>query len=1021
MVNGQTAIVLRHIRKLVGAPAEGEPTDGQLLERFAATKEEAAFAALVRRHGPMVLGVCRRVLRNPDDAEDAFQATFLVLVRRAAFLDRRRPLSNWLYTVAYHTALRAKSTAARRRAEERQALDMPRADSETAAAWRELQPVLDEELHRLPDKIREPFILCYLQGKTNAEAARELGWPAGTVKSRLSRARDLLRQRLIRRGVVLSGGGLALALAENAAAAVPGGLAEATIQSALLFGAGSAAAPGVVSAQAAALAEGVLNTMFVSKVKLAAFVVLTLGLVGLGVAAFSYHALAQKSGGADKSPQAAKDKKPSAKAPLAPKAAQKGKLTIPGKVLDTADKPIANAEVALLALGRRSGQRVLAQGKTDAKGAYRLEVKSAGPGQFYQMTVLARAKGFGLGWAPTMEIRQKVVTGGVKGYAWASSTGYTAKAKASVDVRLRPEQVIKGRLLDLQGQPAAKVTFRVASVLGDLPKATGDPLAMKLNRIGGRGRFELSQRRQAGFSFDHPAPKDLPLWPKPVTTDASGRFELRGFGRDQDVEVLVEDERFATQKQILDTGHQEKPKETVRALAAPQRFEGKVVYGDTGKPFPKAWVSVTGIRGFPAAGEEIGVHTDAQGRFKINPYPGDFFMVSVVPPQGEPYLPFSKRFNWAKGSVIQKLALTLPRGVQLRGKVVDNTTGKPVAGARVYFQQLQDNNPNRVLNLQPYSFYPGISRADGSYQVVAPASKGHLLCDRLGPEFITEVVGYQQLVSGKPGGQRQYFNAVLPLDIKPQKGPKDLDVKVRRGVTLRGKVVGPDGKKVANAILLAPGELIRHDNSVRFLPPPGMNPALWVGVKDGRFELPGCDPAKTYRLVILNAKSGNIGGDWLLPVRAGNAMRFGGPMSLQSPLFRDGKDRLGAVAEVTPPKDPKKAVTIKLARCGSAEVRFVDGKGKPVPVQSVLEIEIAPKQGLGKAALDAETASVAIFWPRGTPPTPDDRGRLTIPALVPGATYHLKNMLVQTDAGKRFKAEAGKTVQLGDFTATKTP
>src|SRR5262249_28156782 len=162
--------------------------------------------------------------------------------------------------------------------------------------------------------------------------------------------------------------------------------------------------------------------------------------------------------------------------------------------------------------------------------------------KFYQMSVLARAKGFGLGWASTMEIRQQVSRGAFKElhYAWGSTTGYSVKPRDSVDIRLRPEQVIKGRFLDLQGI-AAKVTFRVAAVLGDRPQAKGGRHGTMAANFRGMGRFDLYQRRQAGFSFTKtPAPKDLPLWPKPVTTDEKGRFELRGFGRDQDVEVLVE-------------------------------------------------------------------------------------------------------------------------------------------------------------------------------------------------------------------------------------------------------------------------------------------------------------------------------------------------------------------------------------------------------------------------------------------------------------------------------------------------
>src|SRR5262249_48128930 len=156
--------------------------------------------ALVRRHGPLVLGVCRRVLRDRHAAEDAFQATFLILLRRARSLDRRGSVASWLYTVAYHVALRARADAARRPPPARPVPQPPE------AGWADLQPVLDEELGRLPDSYRAVVVLCYLEGKTNVEAARLLGWPVGTVKGRLARARDLLRARLTRRGITLSAG-----------------------------------------------------------------------------------------------------------------------------------------------------------------------------------------------------------------------------------------------------------------------------------------------------------------------------------------------------------------------------------------------------------------------------------------------------------------------------------------------------------------------------------------------------------------------------------------------------------------------------------------------------------------------------------------------------------------------------------------------------------------------------------------------------------------------------------------------
>jgi RNA polymerase sigma factor (sigma-70 family) len=172
-------------------------TDGELLERFAQRHEEAAFAALLRRHGPMVLSVCRRVLRSTHDAEDAFQVTFLVMVEKAHRLRRPELLGNWLYGVAYRTALHARQRAARRSEREREAAAMSSdAANDPEIESRELRRVLDEELHRLPQKYRAPLVLCYLEGKTNEEAARLLGWPSGSMSYRLARGRELLRGRL---------------------------------------------------------------------------------------------------------------------------------------------------------------------------------------------------------------------------------------------------------------------------------------------------------------------------------------------------------------------------------------------------------------------------------------------------------------------------------------------------------------------------------------------------------------------------------------------------------------------------------------------------------------------------------------------------------------------------------------------------------------------------------------------------------------------------------------------------------
>jgi RNA polymerase sigma-70 factor (ECF subfamily) len=278
MANGQLGAAVPAQRRVVTA----ECTDGELLERFAAAGEEAAFAELVRRHGPMVLGVCRRILSAEHDAEDAFQATFLVLARRARAIHKGEAVGSWLYGVAYRIAVRARSDAAKRRKHEGQVTTLPSQDPLEELTWRELRPVLDQELGRLPAKYRDPLVLCYLEGKTNAEAAEELGWTKGTVSGRLARARDLLRGRLARRGVALTSALLVLLLSKKTAvAAVPATLATSTVTAAVC-GASAAVATGVLSGRAVAWAAAALAAWWRGRVMgLAAGILLLLGVTTL--------------------------------------------------------------------------------------------------------------------------------------------------------------------------------------------------------------------------------------------------------------------------------------------------------------------------------------------------------------------------------------------------------------------------------------------------------------------------------------------------------------------------------------------------------------------------------------------------------------------------------------------------------------------------------------------------------------------------------------------------------------------
>jgi RNA polymerase sigma factor (sigma-70 family) len=282
MADDSMANALRQVRRAVGVADAADKEDGELLSRHL-RGDDTAFEALVRRHGPMVLAVCRRVLGQGADAEDAFQATFLVFWRKARSLRYGDRLAGWLHGVACRTAWKARATRPRWHAGGEPPAEVAGTESAAEAAVRaEVRAVLDEEVNRLPARYRLPVVLCYLQGTTFTEAARQLGWPPGTVSGRLARARELLRGRLTRRGIALSAGTMATLLAEEAPAAVPAGLAHVTTGVAALAG-GTTAASGKVTASVLALAERTVKAMFLTKVKLVSLVVLALGGAGAGL------------------------------------------------------------------------------------------------------------------------------------------------------------------------------------------------------------------------------------------------------------------------------------------------------------------------------------------------------------------------------------------------------------------------------------------------------------------------------------------------------------------------------------------------------------------------------------------------------------------------------------------------------------------------------------------------------------------------------------------------------------------
>ena len=280
MATSRLESAFRQLRRAVLIRDGAGLTDAQLLDLFIAQKDQAAFEALVRRHGPMVLKVCRRVVGNHHDAEDVFQATFLLLARKAFSLKSKDRVANWLHGVALRSSLNAKKLRAKTQVRERQMVGIPEPEAVKQGDWHSLQLLLDQELSRLGEIYRLPILLCDLEGKSIKATAQQLGWPQGTVAGRLARGRKLLAKRLARHGLAVTGG--IVVLQNSASACVSPALVAATVKAAGAYAAGKSAATGLISANVAILIQGGLTTMFWTKLKIATAVLVVGSVFALG-------------------------------------------------------------------------------------------------------------------------------------------------------------------------------------------------------------------------------------------------------------------------------------------------------------------------------------------------------------------------------------------------------------------------------------------------------------------------------------------------------------------------------------------------------------------------------------------------------------------------------------------------------------------------------------------------------------------------------------------------------------------
>jgi RNA polymerase sigma factor (sigma-70 family) len=742
--------VVRRLRHL--ADAAVEPSDRQLLAEFAARRDSVAFAAIVQRHGPMVLGVLRRALRHEQDAEDAFQATFLVLARSAGSIRDVEALPSWLHGVSRRIAMKAKRSAARRRNHEGQAIPAANSAPADELAWREVQAVLDEEVARLPVMFRTPFILCCLEGLGRTEAAARLKLKEGTLSSRLAKARDVLRERLDKRGVALSAVLASVALGSEAAVAAP--LAETTLRTLV----------GKASVSVLALARGLTSPIVYTRLKIVGSLFLVLGLCISGVAVLSADAPARAAGeqpallGADP--------------PAKPEKVVDEKLAdfnIAGKLTGPDGKAVAGAKVVFWSIEWQWKAEAKVETKSAADGSFSLRI----PGNLAaaEAKVVATAKGFAPDW---IDLR--------------------GPAKEDIALTLAKDDLpVTGRITDLEGKPISGAKINVTEL--ERPRSGNfDAFVEAWKNAPPRGAPALPPTSWLPMAaFDSPTT---------ATTDKEGRFSLSGFGRERLVRVSLRAEGAERMLiMALTRPIDEKLIKKARihganfeiALGPSKTIEGRVTDRVTGKP----------IEGVQVNGELSEAITDAEGRYRLEGVGkrSNYFVGAM--PKG-PYFP--TRGNWiadSPGLEPVHVNFELDRGIEITGKLRDMATGKPISGV-VWYTPKADNPALKSGVDVNNAFGRFESKPDGSFRILVLPGPGYLAVHAHENRFARTVIDEGD---GNPigAGQRlfipQLYHTIAVID-PDEKKPASLEVvvDVNPGIAKKGVVVGLDGKPLDGAL-----------------------------------------------------------------------------------------------------------------------------------------------------------------------------------------------------------------------------
>jgi RNA polymerase sigma factor (sigma-70 family) len=761
--------VVRQLRML-SVDATRDLTDAQLLTRFTSRQDEEAFTVLMNRHGRIVWSVCRNQLGHEQDAEDAFQATFLTLARNARRIQKQSSLGCWLHGVAYRISLKTRREAARRRGREQKAANGEATPVVSESAWRALQAVLDEEVQNLPEKLRVPFVLCCLEGRAQPDVAATMGWKLGTVSGRLTKARQLLLERLARRGISLSAVLTAVTLMrDSASAAVPSRLMESPVTA-------SAFTANDVT-RLANLAEHAAPAVNLTSFKFAAVLLTLAGIVGAvfladrgqPVSASAPLALVEEK--AANSAERELLSQPPRTVEANPLATE-----VRGQVLDPDGKPAANAEIYVWTDAIKNFADMKPIANADSDGRFQFKLPAETPTEGAKLVAVKK------GVAPD----------------WLDLDSHLPGSEAMLRL-VKDDFPITGRVLDLEGRPIPGIAVELRW-LGKHPSGKIDMWIQKFIDANGKG-FWIHEE---GLQIIRPWALGVPTL---ATTDKDGRFQLTGLGRDRMATVLVKSEK--TEQLRLQLMARDGPKggwvkgtyglhpNGSDFIVGPCKpVVGTVRDRKTGKP----------IAGITVSDETFLVQTttDANGRYRMFGCPKrERYTFATGGNKGVPYLDFTKQ-EVADSPGLDPLTVDfdLERGVEITGKVTDSSNGKPVRGSVSW--SVTRGNPNRkdFLSLEGGRMIVsdwGKIAPDGSFTVLAIPGPGVLWVQAL-PSNKYARIDVQGMhakldLNGWPSDPTHAYAQVNPVDGEPK--TLHYEIKLNGGVSRPGNVLDADGKSLS--------------------------------------------------------------------------------------------------------------------------------------------------------------------------------------------------------------------------------